>query len=52
MISAFATPADCSSQRVVEGKPLSAWLRGANVHPDFTLENHGFVHPITWPASG
>lgn len=45
MISAFATPADCSSQRVVEGKPLSAWLRGANVHPDFTLENHGFVHP-------
>ncbi len=45
MISAFATPVDRTGSRVVEGKPLAAWLGGANVHPDFTLENHGFVHP-------
>jgi hypothetical protein len=45
MISAFAAGEDRTSKRVVEGKPLSAWLGGANVHPDFTLENHGFVHP-------
>lgn len=45
MISAFAAPEDRVSIRVVDGKPLSAWLKGANVHPDFTLENHGFVHP-------
>lgn len=45
MISAFATPEDRASNRIIEGKPLSSWLSGANVHPDFTLENHGFVHP-------
>ncbi len=45
MVSAFATPADRVSKRLMDGRALSAWLAGANVHPDFTLENHGFVHP-------
>ncbi len=45
MISAFATPQDVSSSRIVDGKPLNQWLQGPNVHSDYTLENHGFVHP-------
>ena len=45
MISAFATPADVRSAVKVDGRPLSEWVRGAHVHSDYTLENHGFVHP-------
>jgi hypothetical protein len=37
MLSAAATREDARA-----GK---SGLRGANVHSDFTLENHGFVHP-------
>ncbi len=29
----------------VAGRPLNAWFLGANLHPDFTLENHGIFHP-------
>jgi len=45
IITSFATPEDCASDRVVDGKPLKDWLDGPNVHSDFTLENHGFFHP-------
>ena len=45
MISAFATRADRSSERMVDGRPLRDWVQGANIHTDYTLENHGFVHP-------
>lgn len=45
MISAFATRADRTSDRMVDGRPVRDWVKGANVHSDFTLENHGFVHP-------
>ncbi|MCL4402141.1 MAG: hypothetical protein M1436_05710 [Acidobacteria bacterium] len=45
MISAFATRADARSARLVDGRPLRQWTTGANIHNDFTLENHGFVHP-------
>jgi hypothetical protein len=45
MIAAFARRADAASARPVDGKPLREWVRGANIHDDYTLENHGFVHP-------
>lgn len=45
MITALATPQDLKSEEMVDGKPLKDWLVGPNVHPDFTLENHGFFHP-------
>lgn len=45
MITAFARRADRTAARLVDGRPLRQWVRGANVHDDFTLENHGFVHP-------
>jgi hypothetical protein len=33
---------DRKSQRMIDRKPLGEWLVSTNVHPDFTLENHGF----------
>ena len=45
MISAYATEEDVQSRRVVDGKPLKEWLHGPNAFPDYTVENHGFVHP-------
>jgi len=46
MVSAYATAEDLSSERLVDGKPLNRWLHGANAFPDYTVENHGFIHPI------
>lgn len=45
MVSAYATALDCRSDRVVDGRPLSEWLTGPNAFADYTVENHGFVHP-------
>jgi hypothetical protein len=45
MISAFATRADRSSDRMLDGRRLRDWVTGTNIHSDYTLENHGFVHP-------
>lgn len=45
MVTAFAAPQDLKSERIVDGRPLKEWLRGPNVHRDYTLENHGFFHP-------
>ena len=46
MISAYATQRDVESDRVVDGRPLRQWLKAPNLFPDYTLENHGLVHPI------
>jgi hypothetical protein len=45
MISAMATREDRTSDVVIDGRALREWVKGANVHSDFTLENHGIVHP-------
>ena len=45
MVSAYATPEDVASERVVDGRPLQEWLEGPNAFSDYTVENHGFVHP-------
>ncbi|HTA31660.1 MAG TPA: hypothetical protein VK731_14295, partial [Candidatus Cybelea sp.] len=45
MINTLSTPEDQDDQTVVDGRPVSEWFTGANLHPDFTLENHGFFHP-------
>jgi hypothetical protein len=46
-LSSFATAHDLSRADVVDGKPLKEWLAGsgANLHDDYTLENHDRVHP-------
>lgn len=45
VISSFLRPADENSDRVVDGRRVSEQFTGANVYDDFTLENHGMVHP-------
>ena len=45
VISSFLRPADAQSSEIVDGRPVSEQFTGANVHDDFTLENHGMVHP-------
>jgi len=36
---------------VVDGRPVSQWVTTENVHPDFTVENHGIVYPVYMWAS-
>jgi hypothetical protein len=43
--SAFAREADLERENLSDGRPLREWLSGANIHDDFTLENHDRVHP-------
>jgi hypothetical protein len=45
MISAYATACDVASDEVIDGKPLNQWLNAPNAFPDYTVENHGLVHP-------
>jgi hypothetical protein len=46
-LSSFATAQDLARDDMVEGRPLKEWLAGlgANLHDDYTLENHDRVHP-------
>jgi hypothetical protein len=44
MINVRTVPADRSDTTFIDGNKVSEWVRTANLHPDFTLENHGFVH--------
>jgi hypothetical protein len=45
MMNTLSAPQDQDDKNIVDGRPVSEWFTGANVHPDFTLENHGFFHP-------
>ncbi|GAB6165153.1 hypothetical protein JCM19992_11530 [Thermostilla marina] len=44
-LSAFLRPADAKSETIVDGRPVREQFLGANMFDDFTVENHGFVHP-------
>src|SRR5690606_19126391 len=44
-LSALLRPSDETSQTVVDGLPVAKQFTGANLLDDYTLENHGFVHP-------
>jgi len=44
-INALSVPQDSQSERVVDGRPVRERFAGANVHPAFALEHHGFFHP-------
>lgn len=43
--SSFSTQADLARTDRMDGKPLRDWISGANLLDDYTLENHGRVHP-------
>ena len=44
-LSSFLRPADEKSSAIVDGKPMAKQFTGANIHDDYTLENHNIVHP-------
>ncbi|HBO44326.1 MAG TPA: hypothetical protein DD670_10425, partial [Planctomycetaceae bacterium] len=44
-LSAFLRRSDERSPTVVDGRPVAEQFTGANILEDYTLENHGFVHP-------
>ncbi len=44
-MNTFSAPQDRNDKTLADGKPVSEWFAGENVHSDFTLENHGFFHP-------
>ena len=45
MINTLSAPQDRDDHNIVDGRPVSEWFSAENIHPDFTLENHGFYHP-------
>ncbi len=45
MLNSFVRKSDLASDRIVDGKPLKRRLSAVTLYPDFTLENHGRVHP-------
>jgi hypothetical protein len=45
VLSSFLRPADQTNAVVVDGRPVKDQFTGANLFDDYTLENHGFVHP-------
>ncbi len=45
MMNTISAPQDATDTTVVDGRPVKDWFVGANTHPDFILENHGFFHP-------
>lgn len=53
-LSSFLRPADERSTALLDGITVSDFYTGANMYDDFTLENHGIVHPgymSTWSLS-
>lgn len=44
-LSSFLTEEDTRSAKVVDGKAIRDYKLGANIHPDYSLENHNRVHP-------
>jgi hypothetical protein len=45
MINTLSVPDDREDNTTVDGRPVKSWFSAENLHPDFTLENHGFFHP-------
>jgi hypothetical protein len=45
MMNTLCTAADTNDTSLVDGHEVKDWVRGANLQPDYTLENHGIFHP-------
>jgi hypothetical protein len=45
MMNTLCTEADTHDARPVDGRAVNQWVTGANLQPDFTLENHNIFHP-------
>lgn len=44
-MSSYLRASDENNQTKVDGKTVAEQFSGANIFDDFSLENHGFVHP-------
>jgi hypothetical protein len=45
MMNTLCTSNDMQDTNLVDGRAVCQWVRGANLQPDFTLENHNIFHP-------
>lgn len=45
LANALSVPADAEDESLVDGRRLRDLHAGANLHPNFALEHHGFFHP-------
>jgi hypothetical protein len=45
MMNTLSTAEDLHDTSMVDGRAVNQWVRGANLQPDFTLENHNIFHP-------
>ena len=45
MMNTLCTEVDTHDTNVVDGREVKDWVFGANVQPDYTLENHNIFHP-------
>jgi hypothetical protein len=45
MMNTLSTEADVRDTSEVDGRAVNRWVKGANLQPDFTLENHNIFHP-------
>ncbi|MBN2023312.1 MAG: hypothetical protein JW809_11035 [Pirellulales bacterium] len=50
-MNTLSVAADKTNDTLVDGKPVRQWVTTENVHPDFTIENHGIVYPVYMWAS-
>jgi hypothetical protein len=46
MMNTLSVARDLSDPTIVSGRPVSEWVHGANLHPDYTVENHAMFHPV------
>ncbi|MBN1422507.1 MAG: hypothetical protein JXP34_27265 [Planctomycetes bacterium] len=46
LMNSLSVAADRTDETIVDGRPVKEWVTTENVHPDFTLENHGIVYPV------
>jgi hypothetical protein len=45
MMNTLCTAEDTHDTNLVDGRAVNQWVKGANLQPDFTLENHNIFHP-------
>ena len=45
LMNTLCTEADTRDTSLVDGRPVNEWVKGANLQPDYTLENHNIFHP-------
>jgi hypothetical protein len=43
-MNTLTTEADLASETIVAGSPVKEWVKGVNIHSDYSIENHGYFH--------